>query len=133
MAGRAGVGKTALVLHVAHRLRQRFADGQLFLNLRGAQADPVDPNRALEGLLRALGADGEAVPERLDDRSALYRSLLAERRVLVVLDDAADEAQVAPLLPGSPSCGVLVTSRSRLGGLAAPGWSSWTSWSPARR
>jgi DNA-binding SARP family transcriptional activator/tetratricopeptide (TPR) repeat protein len=117
IAGAAGIGKTALAVHVAQRARGRFPDGQLFVDLRGRQAQPLEPGEVLSRFLRALGVDGQAIPEVLEERVGLYRARLAERRVLVVLDNAADEAQVRPLLPGSPSCGVLVTSRARLAGL----------------
>jgi DNA-binding SARP family transcriptional activator/predicted negative regulator of RcsB-dependent stress response len=119
IAGKAGVGKTALAVHVAHRLRPRFADGQLYVNLRGVEAQALDPVEVLAGFLRALGVEGAEVPEGLEDRERLYRSRLADRRVLVVLDNAASEAQVRPLVPGSQGCAVLVTSRALLGGLEA--------------
>jgi DNA-binding SARP family transcriptional activator len=116
LVGGGGLGKTALAVHVAQRLRDRFTDGQLFLDLKGLYPDRVDPVKALERLLRAL--DGRsAIPDSLAERAEWYRNLLAGRRILVVLDDAADEAQIAPLLPGAASCGVLVTSRARLAGL----------------
>jgi tetratricopeptide (TPR) repeat protein/transcriptional regulator with XRE-family HTH domain len=117
IVGGGGVGKTALAVHVAHRARPRFPDGQLYVDLRGAETSPADPALVLGRFLRALGVDGAAVPEGSDERAESYRSLLADRRVLVVLDNAANEAQVLPLLPGSPSCGVLVTSRAPLTGL----------------
>jgi tetratricopeptide (TPR) repeat protein len=116
IAGKAGVGKTALAVHVAHRLRPRFSDGQLYVNLRGTEAQARDPAEVLAEFLRALGVEGSAVPERLEERMRLFRAWLADWRVLVVLDNAASEAQVRPLLPGGPGCGVLVTSRTRLGG-----------------
>ena len=119
IAGKAGVGKTALAVRVAHRLRPRFPDGQLYVNLRGAEAQALDPAEVLAGFLRALGVEGAVIPEGLEERVRLYRSRLADRRVLVVLDNAASEAQVRPLLPGSHGCAVLVTSRARLGGLEA--------------
>jgi DNA-binding SARP family transcriptional activator/tetratricopeptide (TPR) repeat protein len=119
IAGKAGVGKTALAVRVAHRLRPRFPDGQLYVNLRGAEAQVLDPAEVLAGFLRALGIEGARIPEGLEERVRQYRSRLADRRVLVMLDDAASEAQVRPLLPGSQGCAALVTSRARLSGLEA--------------
>jgi DNA-binding SARP family transcriptional activator/tetratricopeptide (TPR) repeat protein len=119
VVGQAGVGKTSLAVHVAHRLRADYPDGQLFLDLRGADSHPLDPVEVLARFLRALGVPGEAIPHDADERAALYRSLLADRRLLVVLDNAADEEQVKPLLPGTPTCAVLVTSRYQVPGLAA--------------
>ncbi|GAA2422307.1 hypothetical protein GCM10010191_37560 [Actinomadura vinacea] len=116
IAGPAGVGKTALALHVAHRVRARFPDGQLYVNLRVAG---TDPHPVLGAFLPALGVERDAIPSGLRERAALYRTRLAERRVLVLLDDARDARQVRPLLPGSPGCAVLITSRSKLGGLGA--------------
>jgi DNA-binding SARP family transcriptional activator/tetratricopeptide (TPR) repeat protein len=115
--GMAGIGKTALAVHAAHRLADRYPDGQLFCDLHAhtAGARPVTAEVALERLLRMLGVPPEAVPEDLDGRSARWRAELAGRRVLVVLDNAASAAQVRPLLPGSPHCLALVTSRHRLG------------------
>lgn len=117
ITGPGGVGKTAFAVHVAHRLRRRFVDGQLYVNLRGAEATSLDPADVLAGFLHALGLQGAGVPASLDERSAVFRTTVADRRVLVLLDNAADEAQVRPLLPGGAGCGVLITSRGSLAGL----------------
>lgn len=119
IAGKAGVGKTALAVRVAHRLRPRFADGQLYVNLRGADTQVLDPAEVLAAFLRALGIEGARIPEGLEERVRQYRSWLADRRVLVVLDNAATEAQVRPLLPANHGCAALITSRARLTGLEA--------------
>ncbi|GAA5121785.1 hypothetical protein GCM10023320_31150 [Pseudonocardia adelaidensis] len=117
--GMAGVGKTALALQAAHRLSSEYSDGQIFLDLHGYTrgVDPVQPAEALDRLLRALGVPGERIPAHTEDRAALYRSRLADRKMLVVLDNAVSEAQVRPLLPGSPGSLAIVTSRRRLIGL----------------
>lgn len=117
--GAAGVGKTALAVRWGQRVAHRFPGGQLFVNLRGhhPRLRPLRPGQALEQLLRALGVT--RVPAGPDERSRAFRSALAGRRVLVVLDDAATAGQVRPLLPGDPSCAVVVTSRERLDGLTA--------------
>jgi DNA-binding SARP family transcriptional activator len=119
IAGPAGAGKTALAVHWAHRMADRFPDGQLFIDLHGftMAAAPVGPGDALERMLRSLGVPGERIPDELDDRARLWRSTLAGRRVLIVLDNAATEAQVGPLLPGSAGCLALVTSRRTLSSL----------------
>jgi hypothetical protein len=117
LAGAAGVGKTALAVHLAHRLRDRFPDGQLFVDLHGTEPTPVEPAEVLARFLRALGIGPAELPELLEERVELYRALLADRRVLVVLDDAARHDQVRPLLPGGPGCAVLVTGRRGLTGL----------------
>jgi transcriptional regulator with XRE-family HTH domain len=119
LTGAPGVGKTALAVHWAHQVRDRFPDGQLYASLRGhgAARQPVAPAEVLDGFLAALGLPARRVPRGLDARAGLYRSLLADRRVLVVLDDARDVADVRPLLPGGPGCQVVVTSRDKLTGL----------------
>jgi tetratricopeptide (TPR) repeat protein/transcriptional regulator with XRE-family HTH domain len=115
--GKAGVGKTALAVHAAHQLRPAFPDGQLYVNLRGAEAQAPAPAEVLSEFLRALGVEGQHLPQSAESRAGLYRSLLADRRMLVVLDNAANEAQVRPLLPAGAGNAVLVTSRARLAGL----------------
>ncbi|MEU2447449.1 BTAD domain-containing putative transcriptional regulator [Streptomyces althioticus] len=117
VSGPGGMGKTALAVQAAHRLAPDYPDGQLFAALAGARARPAEPAAVLGRFLRALGVPATAVPDDPEERAALYRGLLAERRVLVVLDDAYDEDQVAPLMPAGGSCGVIVTGRVRLGGL----------------
>jgi DNA-binding SARP family transcriptional activator len=117
--GMAGVGKTALAVHAAHRLAEQFPDGQLFIDLHGYSRDraPRSPGDALEALLGALGVPHRQIPQDAESRAALYRQRLAGTRTLILLDNAADEAQVRPLLPGDAGCLALVTSRRRLKGL----------------
>lgn len=118
VAGIGGVGKTTLAVQVAHAAREHFPDGQLYIDLQGASTTPAEPEAVLGSFLRALGTSDSAIPEGVDERSALYRSLLDGRRVLALLDNARDAAQVRPLLPGTPTCAVLITSRNRLVDLA---------------
>ncbi|MEU4256965.1 BTAD domain-containing putative transcriptional regulator [Streptomyces fradiae] len=118
LAGIGGVGKTTLAVHVAHQARPHFPDGQLYVDLMGAGARAAEPETVLGSFLRALGTPDSQIPETLDERAALYRSTLAGRRVLVLLDNARDAAQVRPLLPGTEGCAALVTSRIRMLDLA---------------
>jgi DNA-binding SARP family transcriptional activator/Tfp pilus assembly protein PilF len=119
--GTAGVGKTALAVHFAHQVAGRFPDGQLYVNLRGFDpaGPPMTPDEAIRLFLGALGVPAASVPATLDAQAGLYRSLLAGKRVLVLLDNARDVDQIRPLLPASPGCLVIVTSRSELTGLVA--------------
>ncbi|MCA2217393.1 ATP-binding protein [Jidongwangia harbinensis] len=121
ISGTAGVGKTALAVHWAHRVRDRFPDGQLYVNLRGFDpaGPPVKPAEALRGFLEAFDMPARRMPAGLEAQLGAYRSLLADRRVLIVLDNAADAEQVRPLLPGSSTSMVVVTSRNQLSGLVA--------------
>ena len=120
LSGTAGVGKTALAVRWSRRAAAEFPDGQLYVNLRGYDpGQPVPPGDALAGFLRALGMPGQDIPTETDERAAAYRSLLDGRRLLVLLDNAASVEQVRPLLPGCPSCLVVVTSRDSLAGLVA--------------
>jgi len=120
LCGTAGVGKTALAVHWGHRVADRFPDGQLYLDLRGYDpARPLSPATALATLLRGLGVDGTELPQDVTGRAARYRTLVAGRRMLVILDNAHRADQVRPLLPGTPSCLVVVTSRDNLSGLVA--------------
>jgi DNA-binding SARP family transcriptional activator len=118
VAGAPGLGKTTLAIHAAHALRRDFADGQLYASLHGGSEQPVPPDEVLARFLRDLGVDGTRVPVDAEERAALYRTRLAERQMLILLDDASDAAQVRPLLPGTGSCAVIVTSRHRLSDLA---------------
>jgi DNA-binding SARP family transcriptional activator len=121
MTGMPGVGKSVLALHWAHRVSDRFPDGQLYLNLRGF--DPagtaLPPVEAAQAMLDTFGVPAERQPNGLEGRSALLRSQLAGRRMLIVLDNARDAEQLRPLLPGAPGCLVLATSRNQLAGLTA--------------
>jgi DNA-binding SARP family transcriptional activator len=118
VAGAPGLGKTALAVHAAHALRAEFPDGQLYVTLLGVREQPLVPSEVLARLLRDLGTDPRQIPAGQEERAAMYRTKLTDRRVLVVLDGARDAAQVRPLLPGSASCAVIVTSRHRLADLA---------------
>ncbi|WP_168801353.1 AfsR/SARP family transcriptional regulator [Glycomyces buryatensis] len=120
LSGIGGSGKTTLALHWAHRWRERFPDGQLYVNLRGFdRAPPLSPLDALAGFLRALGVPTEAIPSDVDEAAALLRSRLADTQTLLILDNAKNAAQVKPLLPATAGCAAVVTSRSRLPELAA--------------
>ncbi|HVT69774.1 MAG TPA: helix-turn-helix domain-containing protein, partial [Trebonia sp.] len=116
IGGMAGVGKTALAVQWAHRVAGRFPDGQLYVNLRGfdPSGSPIPPDQAIRGFLGALGIPAERIPADLDAAASLYRTVLAGKRVLIVLDNARDERQVRPLIPGGRGCLVVVTSRNDL-------------------
>jgi NB-ARC domain len=119
IGGSAGAGKTALAVHWAHQVADRFADGQLYVDLCGfGPGSPVSPAEALRGFLAALGVAAARIPQGGAAQAGLYRSLLASRRMLILLDNAADAGQARPLLPASPGCLVVITSRGRLTGLA---------------
>ncbi|MGW1561278.1 AfsR/SARP family transcriptional regulator [Streptomyces sp. NPDC002144] len=114
VSGRSGTGKTALAVHVGHRTAELFPDGRLFVDLRAADTAPLEPADALARLLRAMGAEPETLPSSVEELTGLYRTHIAHRRVLLILDNAAGEAHVRPLLPPGPGSAVLVTSRRRL-------------------
>jgi DNA-binding SARP family transcriptional activator len=118
IAGKGGVGKTSIAVRASHEMAGHFADGQLFADLHGGTSRPVSAAEVLQRFLRALGVPGAQVPDGLDERAEMYRNLVAGRKILVVLDDAAGEGQVSPLLPGGGAAAVMITSRSRLAGLA---------------
>lgn len=123
LVGSGGVGKSALALAAAHRLGATYPDGTLFANLRGSQETPVSAHEISGRFLRSLGVAGSEIPTSEEERAARYRTALADRRVLVVLDDAANEEQIRPLIPSGSGCGLLVTSRRSLAALApAPRW-----------
>jgi DNA-binding SARP family transcriptional activator/tetratricopeptide (TPR) repeat protein len=117
--GAGGLGKTTLAVHAAHQVSGQFPDGQLYVDLLGASPQAASPGEVLARFLRDLGIEGDKVPARDDERAALYRTTLTGRRVLILLDNAKDAAQVRPLLPGSSSCAVLVTTRNRTSDLAS--------------
>ncbi len=119
VSGSGGLGKTTLAVHAAHQVRAQFPDGQLYVDLLGASSEPAAPGEVLARFLRDLGLEGDKIPVGDEERAALYRSTLTGRRVLILLDNAKDTAQVRPLLPGSSSCAVLVTTRNRTPDLAS--------------
>lgn len=122
IAGTGGVSKTSLATHWAHRVRDRFPDGDLYIDLRGYHTErAVSAEEALDQLLRGLDVPGERIPVGLGARAALFRTMLHGRRMLIILDNAATVEQIRPLLPGSPTCRVVVTSRSQLTGLTTRG------------
>ncbi|MCG5213143.1 AfsR/SARP family transcriptional regulator [Streptosporangium sp. KLBMP 9127] len=117
ITGRSGVGKTELAVHAAHAMSETYGDGHLYIDLRGDEGTGLDPGSVLSRFLRALGVDGSAVPPSLDERATLFRSIVADRAVLVVLDNAGSSEQIRPLLPGGGPCAVLITSRRRPAGI----------------
>lgn len=119
IGGKAGVGKTAFAVHAAHMLNTVFPDGQLYANLRGMSNEKLQPHDVLATFLRTLGIEEAAIPKSIEARTGLYRTLLRDRRIIVLLDNAADESQVRPLLPSGHQCLALITSRSLLAGLEA--------------
>lgn len=116
--GKPGVGKTATAIHMGHEVAADFPDGRLFAELHGGVSAPVSPAQALERFLRALGVKGTAIPEDVEERAEMYRALLAKRRVLIILDNVAEESQIRLLLPGKPTSAVIITSRRHIGSLA---------------
>ncbi|WP_234386132.1 AfsR/SARP family transcriptional regulator [Streptomyces sp. ERV7] len=131
VSGMGGIGKSALALRVAHRVKEEFPDGQLYADLRGTGADAADPGAVLASFLSALGVPRQEVPGSVEDRARLFRTVLDGRRVLLLLDDARDTAQVKPLLPGAVHCAVVVTSRAHLAGVPSGTHVQLTEFSPA--
>lgn len=117
VTGMPGVGKSVTAVHVSHRLADRYPDGQLFADLGGGESHRLSPMQVLESFLRALGVSSVEIPEDLEERASLYRRLIGNRRILIVLDDAVSERQVLPLVPGIPGSAVLITSRKKLAAL----------------
>jgi tetratricopeptide (TPR) repeat protein len=117
ITGVAGVGKSALAVQVAHQLQSEFPDAQLYVNLRGSEGQPLDPLDVLAGLLRVWGIEDQSIPQSLSERSQLYHSVMAGKRVLLILDNARDEFQIRPLLPECSTCAVLITTRRQINGL----------------
>ncbi|MER5891974.1 BTAD domain-containing putative transcriptional regulator [Streptomyces sp. NPDC001876] len=128
--GKPGVGKTATAIHMGHEVAADFPDGRLFAELHGGVSAPVSPAQALERFLRALGVKGTAIPEDVEERAEMYRALLAQRRVLIILDNVAEESQIRLLLPGKPTSAVIITSRRHIGGLAGAVRVDITTFSP---
>ena len=117
VTGVAGVGKSALAVQVAHELQSEFPDAQLYINLRGSEGQPLDPLDVLAGFLRVWGVEDQSMPQSLSERSQLYHSVIAGKRVLIILDNARDEFQIRPLLPKCSTCAVLITTRRQINGL----------------
>ncbi|WP_405959402.1 tetratricopeptide repeat protein (plasmid) [Streptomyces sp. NBC_00868] len=118
IVGKPGVGKTATAVHVAHEVAEDFPDGRLFADLHGGVSTAVSPAQVLERFLRALGIKGTAIPESVEERAEMYRALLAKRRMLIILDNVAEDSQIRLLLPGKPTSAVIITSRRHIGSLA---------------
>lgn len=131
ITGLTGMGKTALAVHAAHNLRDRFPDGQVYANLEISDGGAVDPGAVLGGFLRSFGVPESRMPDHAEERAALWRTVLDDRRVLIVLDDATDADQVRPLLPAAPGCAAIVTTYRRIYNLSGVHWVTVDALSPA--
>jgi hypothetical protein len=131
ITGLAGMGKTALAVHAAHNLRDRFPDGQVYANLEAPNGRAVDPGEVLGSFLRSFGVPESRLPGHVQDRAALWRTVLDDRRVLILLDDASDADQVRPLLPAAPGCAAIVTTYRRIYNVSGVHWVTVDALSPA--